>query len=349
MKLIAALFTFAISSFLAAAPLSAQSLQAPAFALNQPLPNTIVQVIEYKPPFSMTPRKTTLPKALGSLPAVLVYVIPGHAAAEAAALEAIKASKSWKKTKLAIVMRGMTDAEISAGSKWVEANQIGAPVIIDTSMEVALGLQALQVPSFAVVDSDGKLKLRKFDALSKRAHSGESLSELVAAADAGKPFPVSDGMMREDTRTMVGKKVEKVTLEPAPYSQAKSPVDVGPNVRQRPTLIVFWMATCPHCQREMPRIHKWWTKNKSAVELVTVTRSDSDQIRTYTTGYLTKQGITDMPVYAATPDVYTNFKVEGIPTWAMLHPNGSIVAAHVGEDSKIEQSLDTALALAAKK
>lgn len=337
------------ASLLLSAPVeAAPGLQAPAFLLNQPLPNTVVQVIEYKPPFSTAPRKTVLSKAVVG-PAVLVYVIPGNAPSEAAALDLLnKTSKGWRKVKPVIVMRGMTDPEIAQGVKWVESNKIAAPVIIDSSMEVALGLQALQVPSYALVDADGKLKIRKFENLDKRTHEGASLREVIAAAEAGKSMPLSDGSMREDTRSLVGQKVAKQSFDPAPYSPIKTKVDIGPGVRSKPTLVVFWLATCPHCQKEMPKIHQWWQKNKANVELVTITRTDSEQIRNYTTSYMSKQGVSDLPVYAATPAAYEAFKIEGIPTWAMLSPDGTIVKANVGEDHALFMNLDAALAAAKK-
>ncbi|RMF18603.1 MAG: hypothetical protein D6761_02215 [Candidatus Dadabacteria bacterium] len=314
------------------------------FALNQRLANIIVEVAQYQPPFKLAPKKQLLTK-LFNKPTVVVYWIPGQKPSEKAALELSKRATGWKNIDALLIMRGLNQQEVSRGLDWVQQQQITIPVVIDRSMELALGLQAVRVPSYAVVDAGGVLKIRKVSDPKKRTAAGPTLDDILSAAEQGKPVPVADGEMREDTRMLIGETAPDVKVSAAPFSKTAKP-ETRTGGAGKPRLVVFWLATCPHCQREMPRIHAWWQAHKDDIELITVTRTDSEGIRAHTIKYLSSKGIADIPVYSASADAYRQWKVEGIPTWAVVGSNGKVIEARVGEDPQLPHHLNQALAKA---
>ena len=314
------------------------------FDLNKRLANVVVEVAQYQPPFKLSPKKQLLTK-LFNKPTVLVYWIPGQGASEKAAVELGQRASGWNNVQAVLIMRGLNQQEVQRGLDWVQQQQITVPVVIDRNMELALGLQAVRVPSYAVVDAGAVLKIRKISDPEKRTAAGPTLNEIIAAAESGKAVPIADGEMREDTRMLIGNTAPDVKVTAAPYSKTAHP-ETHTGGAGKPRLVVFWLATCPHCQREMPRIHAWWSSHKDDIELITITRTDSEGIRSHTIKYLSSKGITDIPVYSASPDAYRQWKVEGIPTWAVVGADGKVIDARVGEDPQLSQHLNRALAKA---
>ncbi len=310
------------------------------FKMGAKVPTSVVQVLQLNPPMRLQPTKQVLPKLIDK-PTLLIYVIPGNPAAEKAAAEAAAKAASWKNIQLLLAVRGMNKREIDAAIQWVQDSAITVPVVIDDSMQLALGLQAFKVPSYSMFDGQARVMVRQVSGMERKVKDGRSLDEVIADIEAGKPVPMSDGELREDTRIMMGKAIKPINLKAAPYSKGPASITIGAGAK-RPTLVVFWLATCPHCQKEMPKVGKWWESNKNAVELVTITRTDGQYVG-HTTKYLESKGLTDMPVYTATDDAYTSFKVEAIPTWAMLAADGTIVEVAVGEDPAIARKLTEGL------
>lgn len=337
----------ALLAALVSTPLAAQmpGLQARPYPLGKPLPSSLVNVLEYRPPLQLQPRTVEL-RSLFTQPTVVTFLIPGHSFAEQQALALVRESAGWKRLRLVIVARALSLEEAEKIATWVRSNAVAAPVILDGTLEIAIGLGALRLPSYAIVDAGAVPKVRGIGSRDANVAVDKNFNTLLAEIEAGAEVPMVDGELKLDTRTLVGTKPAKITLQPAPYSPLQEPRDLGGAAVQKPTLVVFWMATCPHCQREMPRINTWMSKHKGEVDLVTITRTDNAEIRNRTVEYLKSHGLEHFPVYAGDPAVYREYRVEGIPTWAMLAPGGKLVAAAVGEDPQLMKKLDEALAAA---
>jgi thiol-disulfide isomerase/thioredoxin len=310
--------------------------------MDRPLPTRSADVVEYRPPARLEPHRRDLTTVF-TRPTVVVYVIPGNSFAENAAIDAIQWARTAGNIGVVIAVRAMNQQELQAALDWIARREVAVPVIIDSGLDFALGLKALRVPSFAVIDKGAVLKIRGLRALDAMTVGGVVLKDALRAAAAGKELPTSDGERVDNTTSLIGLQTPSADLAPAAVGSAKSRLSlVGASIK-RPTLVVFWMATCPHCQKEMPKIAAWWRKNKAAVDLVTITRTDSDQIRQRTSEFLTSQQLLDLPVYSSDPQIYAHFKVDGIPTWLMIAPGGTIVAANIGEDESLYAHLDGAL------
>lgn len=322
-----------------AAPASAQ-FEAQPFSFGEPLPSLAVPVVEYKPPMRVEPVEKPLRNvAAGST--VIVYMMPGNGASEQAALALLRSVSGLKKVRPIIVARALTPAELQKATEWITRNDVSAPVVIDRTMELALGLGATQVPSFAATDAKGHLQIRKVRGLDRQLENGVVFLDALKAHDGGAALPRSDGERPDDIRSLVGRPAPAVTVEPS-TGPAKAAVDLA-KPTGKPKLVVFWLATCPHCQKEMPRVADWWRTRKDAVDLVTVTRTDDPKFRDRTKEYLDSRKLGDIPVYGMPDNGWGLWKINGVPAWAMIGSDGRVVQAHVGEDLQLMRNLDDAL------
>jgi thiol-disulfide isomerase/thioredoxin len=189
------------------------------------------------------------------------------------------------------------------------------------------------------------LKIRGIRGLDRKLQNGTPLVDILSRT--GKEgLPLSDGEMVEDIRTLQGKPVPSVTFRSVlPKEGEEFPLPGG---LKKPTLIVFWIATCPHCQKEIPRIVEFWRMRKKELDIVTVTRVYPEEIRKITDRYLKERSLQDLPVYEGTEELFQKFRVEGVPAWAMVSPSGRVVQAFVGEDPDLFYHLNEALQKAGK-
>ncbi len=322
-----------------ASPATAQ-FEAQPFPLGDALPPLAVPVIEYRPPMRIEPVEKPL-RSVASGSTVFVYMMPGNSASENAALGLVRSAAAFKKVRPIIVIRALTPAELQKATEWIVRNELAAPVVIDRTMELALGFGATQVPSFSATDNSGRLQIRKIRGLDRPLENGTVFLDALKAHDKGSALPRSDGERPDDIRSLIGKKAPAVTLEPS-AGPAKAVVDLG-KPTGTPRLVVFWLATCPHCQKEIPRVAEWWRSKKGAVELLTVTRTDSPQIRSRTDEYLDSRKLSDLPVFGMPDSGWGLWKINGVPAWAMISADGKVVQAQVGEDLQLMKNLDEAL------
>jgi hypothetical protein len=328
-----------LAASLLAAPAAAQ-FEAQPFPLGQALPALAVPIIEYRPPMRIEPVEKPLQSvAAGST--VFVYMMPGNSASENAALALVRTMAPLKKARPVIVVRAITPAELQKATEWIVRNEIAAPIVIDRTMELALGLGATQVPSFSATDAKGLLQIRKIRGLDRPLENGVIFLDALKAQEKGTALPRSDGERPDDIRSLIGLTAPAVKVEPA-AGPAKAAVDLG-KPAGKPRLVVFWLATCPHCQKEVPRVADWWRSKKGAVDLVTVTRTDSAQIRSRTSDYLDSRKLGDLPVFGMPDHGWGMWKINGVPAWAMIGTDGKVVQAQVGEDLQLMRNLDEAL------
>lgn len=312
------------------------------FPMNASIPRVPVFAYVRKPPLKAEWLRTTLDQLL-QRPTVVIYGLIGDPKSEEAVLSLFRSAREWKRLGALVIFRGSDQSEVDRIRAFVEAHHPEIPVAVDLTMEIAFGLMAFQLPSYAIFDRNAVLKVRRIRRLESKLLNQKTLAETLSALEKGGPVPLSDGEYIEDSRTLIGKKAPSVTFAPASLAFApKTPFNLTYPIA-KPTLVVFWMATCPHCQREMPRLAQWWRRNRNAVQLVTATRTGSQELRERTRSYLEERSLTDLPVYEINDSIMASFRVEGIPTWLMIGRDGIIVDVQIGEDDRLYEHLDQAL------
>jgi len=327
-----------------AAPTHAQNLNARAFPLGQPLPNKSVELVQLQPSRSPAPTQVRL-RDVFAQPTLVTYVLPSDRVSRNAAKDAVRAAADLDNVQVVLLMRAMSNGELQNGLQWLQQEKITVPVILDRSLELAMGFGATKVPNFAIVDGNGRLMVRRVSSLRKTLQNGKTLQATLSAVNGGGAVPRSDGEQVMNTKSLLGEPAPALKLKPASFQEKLESREIPAGKREKPTLVVAWLATCPHCQREMPRIMSWWRKHKDSVDLVTVTRLDNRRYRQRTEQYLQERNLEDMPVYDGA-GVFDAIRVEGVPAWLMVGTDGKVVAAQTGEDPQIGQHLSKGLAKA---
>ena len=95
------------------------------------------------------------------------------------------------------------------------------------------------------------------------------------------------GMLRDyyPAVEMVGKKVPEFET---PDARRDATEVVSILDARKPTVLVFWAVTCPHCRTMLPQLNEWLKANPQDVNLVTVAAAPNDTLRTKTQEYLAR-------------------------------------------------------------
>lgn len=103
----------------------------------------------------------------------------------------------------------------------------------------------------------------------------------------------------------------------------------------KPTLLVFWVSWCPHCQREVPVIQKVYTDLKGkGMNVVGVNVDEElDDAKTFVKDnkvtFPNAQGLSDEG-----RKVLDTYAVEGVPTIFIIDKTGKVTVTEVGEMSE---------------
>lgn len=301
-----------------------------------------------KPPFSPQPKDMSLAQLAGGKPLVALYV-------DVMAPRAADEIREFQ--KLAGAARGFVPVVIAYGRDEKHINQsMGAlnelglkmHVIWDTEPYFALKLGAFRPPQYAAIDGRGTLLVNRIQGLTSPLQDGTPLRDAIVKWDKGTAIQRSDGELVRDINSLKGKKVPDFSTTRVSIGKAARATVSDDDLLKagKPVLFVFWLATCPHCQKEMPRIWEWYQSHRSEVELVTMTRLDKPSAVSYAQSYLDKQDLGAMPIYDASQAVFEAFRIQGFPSWAMMSRNGVLIETEVGEDPDLEKHLTASLARA---
>lgn len=204
------------------------------------------------------------------------------------------------------------------------------PLLIDDEFAIAKALRAEEVPSLVLFDGRGRYVVAGVKDLAQRlvtsdgAITGAELVTRLANGDAlptiGNKLPYFPGM--ELARTCA----PSFTLE---RFDSHDPFTFAPR-DGRPKMLLFWLATCKHCQQELPQLVRWLGAHPGAIDVISMTRLPPDRPgepsrRTLTAEYVKSTGIT-FPVLEDPGGVVSErFAVVSTPTSLFVSPDGSIV------------------------
>jgi cytochrome c biogenesis protein CcmG, thiol:disulfide interchange protein DsbE len=104
------------------------------------------------------------------------------------------------------------------------------------------------------------------------------------------------------------------------------------NYTTEPTLLVFWLSTCPHCQKEVPLLQKVFadldTKGMNCVGV----SADSEQKNAK--DFVVKYAVTFPNAFGGTSsgaNVLDSYGVSGVPTILIIDKGGTVKSRYEGE------------------
>jgi peroxiredoxin len=111
----------------------------------------------------------------------------------------------------------------------------------------------------------------------------------------------------------------------------KSTVKLSDYTNQ-PTLLVFWVSWCPHCQREAPVLNKVYKDLRSKGMNVVGVSTDEDQANAKE--FVSRYSLAFPNAYAGTEkgqSVLASYQIVGVPTIYVIGKDGMVKASYVGE------------------
>jgi len=113
----------------------------------------------------------------------------------------------------------------------------------------------------------------------------------------------------------------------------------------KPTAVVFWLNTCPHCQKELPAVEKAWPPLAGIANILTVGMLNPDVPGQppYETpqAFVAATGLTLPTIEYDARDAVENWGLQGVPAIFILDSDHVIQAVYLGEGhmAQVEEAL----------
>jgi peroxiredoxin len=319
-----------------AAGLPACAAPAPAAAPPAPAPTTPAKVGPALPgtPFpawtyanlnpAAGPAKVDLATVLGKQPVLFVYWIAGNPRSEHVLqeVEAIAKAAGPRLAVFSIASPPMGSNDVNPIRQRLSEMKIQVPCLNDEGFRLAQQLSVKAVPSIALVDASGVLrlvgggsprqsieyKLTVTDAIKRLAQTGqlgtygelpryEPVVELFGTKPPAFDLPaVDDGIPRSSKSLLASDKVN---------------------------VFVFWAIDCPHCTQFMPKLNAWFKDHRDGINVVSLARVMNDTLKTRTQEFVRLNGFVFPTLVDKDFVVAQQYNVIATPTILILRPDGT--------------------------
>jgi thiol-disulfide isomerase/thioredoxin len=286
------------------------------------------------------PASINLAEVIGRKPIVFCMWSLGHHRSEQVfqELQALTQALGSQKVALYGILPEGNNKDRDAVRDRLQAMKIVVPVLLDSSYRFTYGLGVLRPPFIAVLDKEGRLRLGGGASLKQTLEYKMTLEDGIRRLSATGVLGTY-GMLRDyyPAVEMVGKKVpefETPALDGKPRKWS-SILDV-----RRPTVLVFWAVTCPHCRTMLPQLNDWLKANPQDVNLVTVAAAPNETLRTKTQEFSTQQGFV-FPILVD-PEMKLNdlFLIVSTPTMVIVRPDGVVDSVMTLIDQNFAKTLE---------
>lgn len=119
------------------------------------------------------------------------------------------------------------------------------------------------------------------------------------------------------------------------------------SLQGKPTAVVFWLNTCPHCQTELPEIQAAWPAVADEANILTVGMLNPDVAGEppyeTTQAFVATTGLTLPTIEYDAYDAVENWGLEGVPAIFVLDRDHVVRAVFLGEGhiAEVEEALKT--------
>ncbi len=269
-----------------------------------------------------------LNKWVGSKPLVLLYFSPDEDASvtELKALSKLALSFKGKVACFGVVRvynRGMLYQLIRKLKKW----NVTIPILLDWRGVLAYATLSQKTPSYAAVDKFGNLKLARASSLNEWvAPKTTTLQCLQTLYKTGTLSRVRAPGYNPNPYHHLGKTGKKSSLLSV---TSKKKLKLGPTMRKRPLVLVFWSPACKHCRKLLPKLQSLDQANNTKATIATVAYAPSPDQQKKLRVFLRKNKL-ELPVYRADRAVLARFHIRSFPTYLLLGTDGTMRAVHFG-------------------
>ncbi len=261
--------------------------------------------------------------------------------------------KEGLRSKMDVYALGGFTAEKSSGADLKDMAQIlglqEIPIVSDPDFLLSIRLGAEQYPEIDLVGSDNKLLAKAIRGLDhgnlqvQTSPKGDvtpmnaaDYIKLVATQKTGPSLPRTFPFYPTDR--LIGHRFPDFQLpEFSEDGFGKGKMEKLSRLLsgKRPAIVMFFSATCEHCQVDIPQMVKFVAAHPGVYDIIGVTRIRNDQHRKVSAAYFKQQGIT-WPIVEDGGNVSDDWLVTSTPTDVYLNPHGTVVSASYYQHQDLE-------------
>ena|GEM_PF-1773295 len=292
-------------------------------------------------------KATLLPMAsLFGKPIAVLYWKVGDAKAETElkAFQALQHLPKFKdKLHFLTAVKASSTSEEQAAIKRARELKLSMRLVLDRD-QIGPYLEAFyQFPRYGLIDKTGAVKVWHCAHLAEVVGAGMTYLQALYVAAEGKDIPTMRGTAQmSNSHQLVGKPFPDVGLDGVDLKPRTLKTYFTPG---RPLLIAFWSATCAHCQRLIPALAKYWNLRRGNIDLLTITRAPSQELREMIVKQQKEKGIEWPVAYAPENATLSFFKIVKVPTVFLIDQKGIVRYVWIQpEDSWIDKVIETSFA-----
>jgi len=271
--------------------------------------------------------KIDLGQDLGKRPVLLFYWIAGNPRADEMfkATEALVGELGVDK----VALYGVALPQPGRGADVISAKlaelKVGVPVIDDQGFVIGQRLRVQTVPSVAIIDAGGKLRLSNGAWLSQEIEYKMTLETAIRRV-ATKGSLGNYGFLSPyyAVMEMIGR--DSPDFEARLLSEDKVMRWHEMLDRDKLNALVFWSIDCSHCRRELPKINNWLKAHPGELNVVSVAKVPNDAVKTKTLEFCTSNELIFPTVADADNEVVQLYLISSTPTTLLIRPDGVIDA-----------------------
>lgn len=201
--------------------------------------------------------------------------------------------------------------------------RIHVPVLHDDGPRLAFQLGVLRIPSIAILDAEGRLRLANGGSLKQTLEYKMDLAEAVRRVGSTGQLGTYGALPSYYPAVeMTGKKCpdfEAPMLGDGSVRKWSSLMDP-----HRINVLIFWSQDCPHCRHSLPLINAWLKQHPEGINVVGTARVANDAVKTKTEEFCKQEGLIFPTLIDQDLKIAQEFLVTSTPTIFIIRPDGII-------------------------
>ncbi|MEW6202328.1 MAG: TlpA disulfide reductase family protein, partial [bacterium] len=258
---------------------------------------SLLQLGKAAPPFTLKTddgKKITPGNFKNRSVVILSFWIPEHTQSmeEIEKLQKILGSKKIRGVEVLTITRGNGKKEKEAARSAFDKRKIKFPILCDEDVSVSKDYDVFTFPAFYIIDRSGNLATALITNTTNKIRNF-TFTEILEKITSGKTVDVLEfhPKINEPTlRQMLGKQLPDFKLKDL-AGNTQSPIYYR---GFKKLIIVFWQPWCPHCQKELPRLQRFYEKYSEIlnVEILAVCGANDKKSQEQMNEFIKKEKIT---------------------------------------------------------
>jgi len=224
------------------------------------------------------------------------------------------------------------------------------PLLMDDGFAVSKKLDVTDVPNLVLIDGRGDLVVSKIKGLEQivtYSPTQIAAEKLIRAVARGESFPpITRVPPFYPASELFGQCAPEFTLPEV--MSGKEVTFTGRSTNGKPTLLMFWSATCRHCQKEIPQLLAHVRAHPGLYNVVSVAMIKPDRPdfshRKVTEAYIRTNGIPWLVLDDSSGYATDLYRVVSTPTTLLISPGGQVMDAWYYPHESLEGPMSEALA-----